>query len=101
MIMEQKRILVDGEPMVIEPEATIELNEANPLTSNEPMRTVLASRDYDIIADLTGDYKPLGPNEGRTGYFHVCKEGEELHEEVNELEVFEYEGTFDPIPLPC
>jgi hypothetical protein len=99
--MEQKRILVDGEPMVIEPEATIELNEANPLTSNEPMRTVLASRDYDIIADLADDCKPLAENEGRTGYFHVCKEGEEQLEEVNELEVFEYEGAFDPIPLPC
>ena len=99
--MEKLTILIDGKPTVIEPEATIELNEANPLTSNEPMRTVLASRDYDIIADLADDRKPLGENEGRTGYFHVCKEGEELHEEVNELEVFEYEGAFDPIPLPC
>lgn len=35
--MEKLTILIDGKPTVIEPEATIELNEANPLTSNEPM----------------------------------------------------------------
>ena len=89
MIMEQKRILVDGEPMVIEPEATIELNEANPLTSNEPMRTVLASRDYDIIADLAEqeskplvsvslshlrELTPLSEKAGRVGYFQTAKE---------------------------
>ena len=94
-------ILVDGSPMVLSHECVVNVEDENPLTSGEPMRTVLASRDYDIIADFTGDYKPLAENEGRTGYFHVCKEGEELHEEVNELEVFEYEGAFDPIPLPC
>ena len=99
--MEQKRILVDGEPMVLSQECVVNVEDENPLTSGEPMRTVLASRDYEIIADFTGDYKPLAENEGRTGYFHVCKEGEDLHEEVNELEVFEYEGAFDPIPLPC
>lgn len=58
------------------------------------------SDEFEYI-DYPTNYKPLGLNEGRTGYFHVCKEGEELHEEVNELEVFEYEGAFDPIPLPC
>lgn len=47
------------------------------------------------------DYKPLGENEGRTGYFHVCKDGENTHQESNELEVFEYNGTFNPISLPC
>ena len=67
----------------------------------EKLRFIEKTAEYDIIADFTGDYKPLAENEGRTGYFHVCKEGEELHEEVNELEVFEYEGAFDPIPLPC
>ena len=67
----------------------------------EKLRFIENTAEYDIIADFTGDYKPLAENEGRTGYFHVCKEGEELHEEVNELEVFDYEGAFDPIPLPC
>lgn len=55
--------------------------------------------DYEIVADITDDYKPLGPNEGRTGYFHVCKEGE-MRESRKDLEVFNYEGTFNPIFPP-
>lgn len=65
----------------------------------EKLQFTEKTEDFEYI-DYSANYKPLGENEGRTGYFHVCKDGEELHEEVNELEVFEYEGTFDPIPLP-
>lgn len=96
--MKKMTILIDGKPTVIKPEATIELDEANPLTSNEPMRTVLAGRDYDIIADFTGDYKPLGENEGRIGYFHVCEDGEINAEPIN---VCEYEINRRPVRLPC
>jgi len=37
--------------------------------------------------------------DGRTGYFHLCKDGEDLHQESNDSEVFEYEGEFKPIML--
>lgn len=70
----------------------------------EQKRIFRIGKYEDIMKDWANhsdNIGTLGENEGRTGYFHVCKEGEELHEEVNELEVFEYEGAFDPIPLPC
>lgn len=37
--------------------------------------------------------------DARTGYFHVCKDNEDPHQESNESEVFEYEGEFIPIML--
>ena len=35
--MEKLRIEIGDKPMVLEPEMMIEVNEENPLTSNEPM----------------------------------------------------------------
>lgn len=83
--MKRKMIEIGDKPMELDPMCEIEVNEENPLTINEPMRTVIAGR--------------LGPNEGRTGYFHVCKDGE-VRESRKDLEVFNYEGTFNPISLP-
>lgn len=40
-------------------------------------------------------------NEGRIGYLHVCKDGEEPQTPQFDTKVFDYEGNFDPIPLPC
>ena len=40
----------------------------------------------------------LDERTGRTGYFHVCKDGEE-RPIVKDFEVFEYEGDFAPVPL--
>ena len=37
MIMEQKRILVDGEPMVLSQECVVNVEDENPLTSGETM----------------------------------------------------------------
>lgn len=56
------------------------------------------SDEFEYI-DYPTSYKPLGPNEGRTGYFHVCKDGE-AREPRKDLEVFNYEGTFNPISMP-
>lgn len=42
----------------------------------EKLQFIERTAEYEIIADLADDCKPLGENEGRTGYFHVCKEGE-------------------------
>ena len=53
--------------------------------------------DLEIIADFTGDCKPLGPNEGRIGYVPFRKQGEERREQV--FEVFEYEGDSASISL--
>ena len=62
----------------------------------EELRFIEKTAEYDIIADFTGDYKPLAENEGRTGYFHVCKEGEEKrHKPVFEVGTYE-NGTFIP-----
>lgn len=35
--MKKMTIMIDGKPMVMEPKATIEVNEENPLTSEKPM----------------------------------------------------------------
>ena len=40
----------------------------------------------------------LDSKTGRTGYFHVCKDGEE-RPIVNDFEVFEYEGDSASVPL--
>lgn len=55
-------------------------------------------RDYDIVADLTGDCKPLGPNEGRIGHIPFCKPGEELRKPLFEIGTYE-NGAF--IPQTC
>ena len=36
-IMEKLTVIMDGKPMVLDPKMMIEVNEVNPLTSNEPM----------------------------------------------------------------
>lgn len=50
--------------------------------------------DLDYVGYPT-DYKPLGENEGRVGYLHVCKEGEELQKPAFEIGTYE-DGTFIP-----
>ena len=94
--MKKLTIDIGDNPMVVEPEMMIEVNEKNPLTSNEPMFAGSQfNSDFEYI-DYPTNYKPLGPNEGRTGYFHVCKEGEEKrHKPVFEVGTYE-NGTFIP-----
>lgn len=74
------------------------------MTGTEPTMSADALADYEmqkqacIDLDYVGyqtDYKPLGENEGRVGYLHVCKDGEELQKPAFEIGTYE-DGTFIP-----
>ena len=62
------------------------------------------SDEFEYI-DYPTNYKPLGPNEGRVGYYQTVKEGEEKrHKPVFEVGTFngvinEFTTDFSPIPL--
>ena len=94
--MEKLRIEIGDKPMVVEPEMMIEVNEKNPLTSNEPMFVGSQfNRDFEYIGYPT-NYKPLGENEGRVGYYQTVMGGEEKrHKPVFEVGTYE-NGTFIP-----
>ena len=62
----------------------------------EKLQFIEKTVEYDIIADFTGDYKPLGENEGRIGLFQEVKDMKK-----EPIIVSEYESNHKPVRLPC
>ena len=54
------------------------------------------SDEFEYI-DYPTNYKPLGENEARIGYFHIC----EGNDECEQITVCEYESNHRPVRLPC
>lgn len=97
--MEQKRILVDGEPMVLGQECVVNVEDENPLTSGETMYGFRIGKYEDILKDWANhsdDIGTLGENEGRIGLFQEVKD---IKKEP--IIVSEYESNHKPVRLPC
>lgn len=62
----------------------------------EKLRFIEKTAEYEIIADLADDYKPLGENEGRIGLFQEVKDMKK-----EPIIVSEYESNHKPVRLPC
>lgn len=58
------------------------------------------SDEFEYI-DYPTSYKPLGPNEGRTGYCQVVRERREPLFEVGKFNgvIHEFTTDFSPIPI--
>lgn len=62
----------------------------------EKLQFIEKTAEYEIIADLADDCKPLGENEGRIGLFQEVKDWK------NEpIIISEYESNHKPVRLPC
>ena len=97
--MEQKRILVDGEPMVLSQERVVNVEDEKPLTSGEPMYGYRIGKYEDILKDWKNHSDiigTLGENEGRIG---LSQEVKDMKKEP--IIVSEYESNHKPVRLPC
>lgn len=62
----------------------------------EKLQFIEKTAEYEIIADLADDCKPLGENEGRIGLFQEVKDMKK-----EPIIVSEYESNHKPVRLPC
>lgn len=62
----------------------------------EKLQFIERTAEYEIIADLADDRKPLGENEGRIGLFQEVKDMKK-----EPIIVSEYESNHKPVRLPC
>ena len=97
--MERKRILVDGEPMVLCQECVVNAEDENPLTSGKPMYGFRIGKYEDIMKDWANHSDNIGTpgeNEGRIGLFHEVKDMKK-----EPIIISEYESNHKPVRLPC